>query len=277
MSVEIFQMQDPYFMGLKSRPMPSLMHHLCLVAVFITFATQMSAQERAATKEAAPGRADSGTPEKALEVIRAKRAGTLVALFVKPGDFVSKNQLLGHTELDAAKLNVDMARANLEATGTLDQMFWQYQALITTREEVEEAVRKRTSPKSRLQYAIAMENWAKGQYQAQQEIKKVQRINYEHCQLEYDARFFHSPIDGVITEVKVAVAQAVGLGAAAFTVTNDTRAPILAAAPVMPAAASMQIEKSPTLEKSSVPANTGEATGMPKLSAGSRYPQPAVR
>jgi len=257
--------------------MPSPMHFLCLVAVFITFATQMSGQERAASKEAAPGRVDSGPPGKALEVIRAKRAGTLIALFVKPGDVVSKNQLLGHTELDAAKLNVDMARANLEATGTLDQMFWQYQALITTREEVEEAVHKRTAPKSRLQYAIAMENWAKGQYQAQQEIKKVQQINYEHCQLEYDARFFHSPIDGVITEVKVAVAQAVSLGAVAFTLTNDTRVSIPAAALVMPDAAALQVEKSPTVEKSSVPANAGEATGMPKLSGGSRNQQPAVR
>jgi len=252
--------------------MPSLMHYLRLVAVFITFATQMSGQERvAAAMEAAPGRLEPRTAGNVLEVIRAKRAGTLVALFVKPGDVVSKNQLLGHTELDAAKLNVDMARANLESTGTLDQMFWQYQALITTREEVEEAVRKRTAPKSRLQYAIAMENWAKGQYQAQQEIKKVQRINYEHCKLEYEARFFYSPIDGVITEVKVAVAQAVGLGAAAFTLTNDSRVSIPAAALVMPDAAARQVEKP------SVPANAGEATGMPKLNGGSRYPQPAVR
>ena len=196
------------------------MRHLCVVAVFILVAMPTQGQERESNKEVAPGRVDPGVAQQVAEVIRAKRAGILVALFVKPGDLVTKNQVLGHTELDAARLNLDTARANLEATGTLDQMFWQHQALITTREEMEEAVRKRTAPKSRLKFTIAMEQAAQGQYQAQLDIEKVQKINFEHCQKEYEARFIHSPIDGVVSEVKVALGQAVAVGAPVFTVST---------------------------------------------------------
>jgi multidrug efflux pump subunit AcrA (membrane-fusion protein) len=196
------------------------MRCLCVAVVFILVAVPTHGQERESNNEAAPGRVDPGVAQQVAEVIRAKRAGIMVALFVKPGDSVTKNQVLGHTELDAARLSLDTARANLEATGTLDQMFWQHQALITTREEMEEAVHKRTAPKSRLQFTIAMEQAAKGQYQAQLDIEKVQQINLEHCQKEYEARFIHSPIDGVVSEAKVALGQAVGIGAPVFTVST---------------------------------------------------------
>jgi len=205
---------------MKNRIMLCRMRRLCVAAVFILVAVPTHGQERVSNNEAAPGRVDPGVAEQVAEVIRAKRAGILVALFVKPGDSVSKNQVLGHTELDAARLSVDTARANLEATGTLNQMFWQHQALVTTREEMEEAVHKRTAPKSRLQFAIAMEQSAKGQYQAQQEVKKVQKINLEHCLKEYESRFIHSPIDGVVSEVKVTLGQAVGIGAPVITVST---------------------------------------------------------
>jgi len=175
--------------------------------------------------------------------IRTGGEEPLVALFVKPGDVVGKDQVLGHTELDMAKLNVATARANLEATGTLEQMFWQYQALVVTREEMEEAMHKRTAPKSRLQFAQAMGKWAKGQYQAQQDIKKVQKINLEHCQKEYESRFIHSPVDGVVTEVKVALGQAVGMGAPIFTVSTDSNLSAPLAVPSAAAATAVQAGK----------------------------------
>lgn len=216
------------------------MHFFCVVAGILSLAVPTDATELQTNQPAALTRVQSGAAEPVVEVIRAKRAGTLVALLVKPGDVVSKDQVLGHIELDAAKLSVDTARANLEATGTLDQMFWQYQALSVTRGEMEEAVRKRTAPKSRLQYALHMEKWAKAQFQAQQDLKKVQKINFEHYQNEYESRFFRAPIEGVVTEVKVAVGQAVGIGAVVFTVSNESRLSLPAALPVPAAVAAPQ-------------------------------------
>lgn len=218
-------------------------HQLCVVAVFITIASATRGEERLSNNETALALLESGVAEQVVEVVRAKRTGTLVALFVKPGDVVGKDQVLGHTELDMAMLNVATARANLEATGTLEQMFWQYQALVVTREEMEEAVHKRTAPKSRLQFAQAMEKWAKGQYQAQQDIKKVQKINLEHCQKEYESRFIHSPVDGVVTEVKVALGQAVGMGAPIFTVSTGSNLSAPLAVPSAAAATANQAGK----------------------------------
>jgi biotin carboxyl carrier protein len=224
-------------------------HQLCVVAVCISIASATRGEERRPNNEAALALLESGVAEPVVEVVRAKRAGTLVALFVKPGDVVGKDHVLGHTELDVAKLNVATARANLEASGTLDQMFWQYQALIVTRSEVEEAVHKRTSPKSRLQFAKAMEMWAKGQYQAQQDIKKVQKINFEHCQKEYESRFIHSPVDGVVAEVKVALGQAVGMGAPVFTVSTDSNLSVPLAVSAAAAATAAQAGKLSELAK----------------------------
>lgn len=254
---------------MKNRTMLSRMHPLCVVAVILSAAAPAGAAERGARKPVAVTRVESGTAEAVVEVIRAKRAGTLVELLVKPGDAVSKDQVLGHTELETAKLSVDTARANLEATGTLDQMFWQYQALSVTREETEEAVRKRTAPKSRLQYAINMEKWAKGQYEAQQDLKKVQKIHFEHYQREYEARIFHSPIDGVVTEVKVAVGQAVGIGAAAFTVSNESHLSVPVTVPAAAAEAALQAGKLSLRAKSGgapvwgTVAGVSEHPGMP--------------
>lgn len=211
---------------MKNRIVLFQTHSLCVIAVILSVVTSAGAEPGGATQPTAVARAGTGVAEPAGEVVRAKRAGTVVALMVKPGDVVSKDQVMGHTELDAAKLNVDTARANLDATGTLDQMFWQYQAFTVAREETEDAVRKHTVAKSRLQYAINMEKWAKSQFEAQQDLKKVQKIQFEYHQNEYDARFFHAPADGVVTAVKVAVGQAVGIGTVVITVSNESAAPV---------------------------------------------------
>jgi multidrug efflux pump subunit AcrA (membrane-fusion protein) len=257
---------------MKTRTLPFRMHLFCVVAVSLSIAAPTDAAEPQTNQSAAPTRVPAGAAEPVVEVIRTKRAGTVVALLVKPGDVVSKDQVLGHIELDAAKLSVDTARANLEATGTLDQMFWQYQALTVTRGEMEEAVRKRTAPKSRLQYALHMEKWAKAQLEAQQDLKKVQKINFEHYQNEYESRFFRAPIEGVVTEVKVAVGQVVGIGAVAFTVSNESRLSVPVAVPVPAAAAALQAGKL------SLRAEPGQPTIWAKVAGGSGHPStPGVK
>lgn len=216
---------------------------LSVLAVIIGLGGLARAEDRTSDNLATLTRVESGVAEPVEEVIRAERAGTVVALLVKPGDVVTKGQMLGHTEVDSAKWNLDTAQANLDATGTLDQMFWQHQAWGVTREEMEDAVRKRTVPKSRLQYVLNMEKVAKSQLEAQQDLKKVQKINLEHFRTEYKSRFFHSPIDGVVTEVRVELGQAVSLAAHAFTVSNSTHLTVPVEVPAATATAALQAGK----------------------------------
>ena len=197
-------------------------HYLSIVMTIVCVAVPSRGEERAPNNTVALAGSGSAVAAQVVEVVRAMRAGTMVELLVKPGDVVRKGQLLGNQEADQAKLNLDTARAALEAKGTLDQMFAQYQALTVSREEMEEAVHKRTAQKSRLRYAILMEDWARGQFEAQQDIKKVQKIYFDHYQNEYEARFFHAPVDGVIAEVKAVLGQAVGVGATVFTISCDS-------------------------------------------------------
>lgn len=194
-------------------------------------------------------RVESGLAHDAVQTVRAQRAGTLVALFVKVGDTVAKDQVLGHLDLSQARLNLETSKANLEGTGTLDQMFWQHQAAITARKEVELAVRKRTAAKSRLEHAVNMENYAEGQYQAQRDLKAVQRIHYEHYRREYENCFLRSPIEGTVKEVKVAVGQGVGVAAHVFTISNGSKVEVLVTVPVAAAEAALRAGRLPMRPK----------------------------
>lgn len=215
---------------------------------------------------------ESGVAEPLVEKVRTKRPGTVVELFVKVGDTVSKDQVLGHTELDQAKLNMDTARQNLEATGSLDQMFWLHRAWTSTREEAEEAVRKRTAPRTRLEYAESMEKWAESQYRAQQDMKKVQKIHYEFYKNEYESRFFRSPVDGVVTEVKVAVGQTVGIAAHAFTISNEAQLSVPVTVPAPAADAAAAAGSVPVREKA------GKATIWAKVAGSRDHPgEPGVK
>ncbi len=196
-------------------------HFISAVLAILITGTVMGADERGLSPSAAT-RVESGAAEQTSEIVRVKRAGTVVALFVKAGDTVKKGQVMGHTELDQAKLNMDTAATNLNAEGALNQMYWQHQAMIHSRADAETNARKRLISESRLQQAISMEKWAEGQYQVQKDLKKVQKIHYNHYKSEYDSRIFRAPFDGVVKEVKVTLAQSVGLAYHAFTITNDT-------------------------------------------------------
>jgi len=185
-------------------------------------------------------RIESGAVRDAVQTVRSQRAGTVVALFVKVGDRVTKGQVLGHIDMGQTRLSMETAKANLEGTGTLDQMYWQHQAAVTARKEVELAVHKRTLAKSRLEHALDMENYAEGQYQAQRDLKAVQRIHYEHYRREYENCFFRSPIEGTVKEVKAAIGQAVGIAAHVFTISNEAKVEVLVTVPVAAAEAALR-------------------------------------
>ncbi|MEO8616698.1 MAG: biotin/lipoyl-binding protein, partial [Luteolibacter sp.] len=69
------------------------------------------------------------------EKVRANAPGVVVEIFVKVGDFVRKGDILGHTELDATKLQLDLAKRALDSKANVDAAQGQAEAWSVTREE----------------------------------------------------------------------------------------------------------------------------------------------
>ena len=163
---------------------------------------------------------ESGKAAKATEKVRAAAPGTLVGLFVKKGDAVQKGQLLGHTELEPTKYQLDLAKLALENTATLDALEGQANAWAATRIETEEAVRKRKAEKSRLDWAIGMEKFHRSNYEAKLEQKKTERMQFDYWTRQYEARFMRAPMDGVVSEVLADIGKPLGYATHVFTVVN---------------------------------------------------------
>lgn len=164
---------------------------------------------------------ESGEAAPVTEKVRAAAPGTLVAIMVKPGDSVKKGRVLGHTELAATKYQLDLARHALENIASISAAEGQADAWRATREETEEAVRRRRLEKTRLDWARGMEKFHQGNYEAQLEQKKIQRIQYEYWQEQYEARFLRAPVDGVVTEVLLEPGKTVAYATHVFTVSNE--------------------------------------------------------
>lgn len=164
---------------------------------------------------------ESGAAARVSEKVRAGAAGVIVEISVSVGDKVKKGQVLGHTELPATKYQLDLARQALEDNTSLNAAQGHAQAWAATRAETEEAVRKRKVEKPRLDWATGMEQFHSGQYDAQVERKKVQRIQYEYWQEQYEARFFRAPVDGVVTEILHDLGKSVPVATHVFTISDS--------------------------------------------------------
>lgn len=164
---------------------------------------------------------ESAGASRVVELVRAEAQGIMVGVFVKTGDTVTKGQLLGHTELDATKFQLDLAQAALDAKGNVDAAKGQADAWSVTREETQEAVRKRRVEKTRLAWATAMEKMYQGTYEIQLDAEKAQLIQYTYWKEQYEKRFFRAPVDGVVSQVLVEPGKSVAIAAHAFTIQND--------------------------------------------------------
>lgn len=174
---------------------------------------------------AAPGDkviVESGAATKVAEKVRVQAAGTLVALFVQKGDPVSKDQLLGHTELEATKYQLDLARHALENIAPLKAAEGQAEASTAIREETEEAVRKRKAEQSRLDWAIGMEKFHRSNYEAKLAQKKLERIQFDYWSRQYEARFLRAPVEGVISEVRAEIGTKLGQSAHVLTISDES-------------------------------------------------------
>lgn len=156
-----------------------------------------------------------------LEKVRSATQGVTVEVYVKAGDLVSKGQLLGHTELEATRLQLDLARHTMDSKANVDAAQSQAEAWSVTRAETEEAVRKRDMNESRLDWAIAMERMYQANHEVQTDAETVQKIQYDYWERQYQNRFFRAPVEGVVSEVLTEPGKPVNFGAHLFTIRND--------------------------------------------------------
>ncbi len=164
---------------------------------------------------------ESGDAYGIVEHLRASAPGVLVSLRVKQGETVKKGQILGNIDLDATVFQLDLARHAVLNNSTLEAMKAQFNAYTAIREETEIAVRKRRAEPTRLQWAISMEQFHENNYKAQIQQKKLQQIQYEHWSKQYENRIFRAPVDGVVSEIRFALGQNIGIAAHVFTITNE--------------------------------------------------------
>lgn len=155
------------------------------------------------------------------EKVRANAPGVVVETFVKVGDLVRKGDILGHTELDTTKLQLDLAKRALDSKANVEAAEGQAEAWTVTREETEEQVERRKAEKTRLEWAIAMEKMYRANYEVQLETENVQQVQYDYWKGQYEKRFFKAPVDGVVSEVVVEVGKNVNFATHVFTISNE--------------------------------------------------------
>jgi len=164
---------------------------------------------------------ESAAASRVVEKVRSEVQGVMMETYVKVGDAVRKGQLLGHVELDATKLQLDLAQHTMEAQANVDAAKSQAEAWAVNREETEAAVRRREVQRSRLEWATAMEKMYRGTYEVQLEAETLQRIQYEYWKKQYDNRFFRAPVEGMVSEIMVEVGKPVNYGTHLFTIRNE--------------------------------------------------------
>ncbi len=158
---------------------------------------------------------------KVLEKVRSEAPGVMVEISVKVGDPVRKGQILGHTELDATKLQLDLAQRAMESKANVEAAQGQAEAWTVTREETEDAVHRRKTEESRLSWAVAMEKMYRANYDSQLEVENVQLVQYEYWKQQYEKRFLKAPVDGIISEVLVDLGKGVNYATHVFTIRNE--------------------------------------------------------
>lgn len=156
------------------------------------------------------------------EKVRANAPGVVVEVFVKVGDFVRNGDILGHTELDATKLQLDLAKRALDSKANVDAAEGQAEAWSVTREETEEQVDRHKLEKTRLDWAIAMEKMYRANYEVQLETENTQQIQYDYWKAQYDNRYFRAPVDGIVSEIVAELGKNVNFASHVFTISNDS-------------------------------------------------------
>lgn len=165
---------------------------------------------------------ESAGASRVVEKVRSGVQGVMATVVVKVGDTVKKGQVLGHTELDATKLQLDLARHTMESKANVESARSQAEAWTVAREETEDAVRRRKMEESRLEWALSMEKMYRANYELQLDAESAQTIQYDYWKEQYEKRFFRAPVDGVVSEVLVDVGKPVNFATHVFTISNES-------------------------------------------------------
>jgi len=165
---------------------------------------------------------ESAGASRVVEKVRSGVQGVMATVLVKVGDTVKKGQVLGHTELDATKLQLDLARHTMESKANVESARSQAEAWTVAREETEDAVRRRKMEESRLEWALSMEKMYRANYELQLDAEGAQTIQYDYWKEQYEKRFFRAPVDGVVSEVLVDAGKPVNFATHVFTVSNES-------------------------------------------------------
>ena len=215
------RMKTPYKHIKSSVQLPEM--NVAMVAIVLSFLFQnpVSGQTSYRTHPGSTALYESGAASSIVEKVRSGAQGVIVDVLVKPGDAVKKGQILAHTELDATKLQLDLAQHAYESKASVDAARDQAEAWTATREETESAVRQHKVERAHLDWALAMEKMYHAVYDQQMESKDAQQIQYAYWKDQYEKRFFRAPVDGVISEVLVEIGKQVNIGTHAFTIRND--------------------------------------------------------
>jgi len=216
-----------------------------LLALACTLSHPAAAQAIYQTETGEPLLFKSTAATRIAEKVRANSPGVMVEIFVKTGDVVKKGDVLGHTELDATKLQLDLAKRALDTKANVDAAEGQAEAWTITREETEDQVEKRNAEKTRLAWAMAMEKMYRANYEAQLETENVQQIQYDYWKDQYDKRFMKAPVDGMVSEIVVEVGKNVNFATHVFTISNENTFSFPVTAPALLASAVSPGDKLP--------------------------------
>jgi len=221
--------EAPSLLGMNESKRHIRHRHMCYRAIFAPALLMLGLSWPCMARAQAPYQTQTGetllcestAAARSADKVRSPVQGVMFAVFVKPGDVVRKGQLLGHLELDATKLQLDLSKQALDSKSDIEAAEGHAEAWRISREETEEAVRRRKMEKSRLGWAIAMEKMYRGTYEMQLDLEKTQEIQYEYWKSQYEKRFFRAPMDGTVTEVIVDVGKPVALAGHVFTINNN--------------------------------------------------------
>jgi multidrug efflux pump subunit AcrA (membrane-fusion protein) len=209
-----------YYGEMKCSNRLPVSHSLLAAALTCILANSGIAQTSYQTRSGEMLLFESSAASQVLEKIRSKAPGVIVALHVQPGDVVAKGQILGHLELDAAKLQLDLAQTTLDNKSNVEAALGQAKAWAIAREETAELVRRRQAEKSRLAWATAMEKVHQANYEGQLEAEKVQAIQLAYAKQQYDDRFLRATVAGTVSEVLLDVGKNVNFATHVLTISN---------------------------------------------------------
>lgn len=173
----------------------------------------------------APFSLESVSVSAATAQVRVGEAsGVVMEVAVRQGQEVKAGQLLARLNSHSQEFDLKMAQMAMNNEGSLGVVMGERNQHQASYQNAAEKYRRRQIEQWQMEYAQGALDRAKALVQSVEEQLRAAALVYEHRKREYDKRFIHSPFAGVVTEVKAAVGQSVGMAQHVFTIGNPNAA-----------------------------------------------------